>query len=103
MVLKRMIEGMDLGPEQGQNSKRIMDRELSWLDELVSDGRRFLVGEQFTRADLTPASLLAPLAAPKEHAIYAGLRPPREMEKELTNWKSRPSMAWVREIYGEHR
>lgn len=103
VVRKRMIDLMDLGPEQGQDSKHIVEGELSWLDGLLSDGRRFLVGEQFSRADMTAASLLAPLASPKEHPTYADLRLPPRVAADLVSWENRPSINWVREIYGQYR
>lgn len=103
VVRRRMIDVMDLGPEQGQDSKRIVDGELSWLDGMLSDGRQVLVGDQFSRADIAAASLLAPLAVPKEHPTYADLRLPPTLTSELANWQNRPSLNWVREIYAEYR
>ncbi len=103
LVRKLMIDRMDLGTEQGQDSKRIVEGELSWLDGLLSNGRHFLTGDQFSRADLTAASLLAPLAAPKEHPTYADLRLPPRLAADLVNWENRPSINWVRQIYGQYR
>lgn len=103
VVRKRMIDLMNLGPEQGQESKRIVDGELTWIDGMLSDGRHVLAGEQFSRADLTAASLLAPLAVPKEHPTYANLRLPPNLTTDLANWANRPSLNWVREIYAEYR
>lgn len=98
-----MIDFMDLGPAQGQESKHIVEFELSWLDGLVSDGRHFLIGDQFSRADMTAASLLAPLAVPKEHPTYADLRLPPQLAENLATWENRPSINWVRKIYGQYR
>ncbi len=100
---KRMISGMDLGPEQGQASRRIVDGELSWLDGLLSDGRRYLVADTFSRADMAAASLLAPLAVPREHPVYAELRLPPNLAADLADWETRPSLQWVRQMYAEHR
>ena len=103
LVRKLMIAGMDLGPEQGQDSKRIVHDELSWLDAMLSDGRHFLVGEQFSRADIAAASLFAPLVAPKEHPSYADLRLPPRLATDVTSWENRPSINWIREIYAKWR
>ncbi len=103
LVRKLMIDRMDLGTEQGQDSKCIVEGELRWLDGLLSNGRHFLAGDQFSRADLTAASLLAPLAAPKEHPTYADLRLPPRLAADLVNWENRPSINWVRQIYGQYR
>lgn len=103
LIRKLMIERMDLGPEQRKDSKRILEGELNWLDGLLSDGRNFLVGDQLSRADIAAASLLAPLAKPKEHPTYAHLRLPPRMAAEVANWESRPTIKWVRAIYREFR
>ena len=103
VVRKRMIKGMDLGSAQGQDSKSIIEGELQWLDGLLSDGRQFLIGEKFSRVDLTAASLLAPLAIPMEHPTYSGLVVPPRVADDLLAWKNRPVINWVREIYRQYR
>ena len=39
------------------------------VDELLSDGRPYLCGDQFTAADLTFASMTAPITLPREYGI----------------------------------
>ena len=103
LVRKFMIKGMDLGPEQGQDSKRLIEVELEWLDELLADGRPFLAGEQFSRADITAASLLAPLVLPSEHPTYSRVIVPPHAAEDLAGWDDRPAINWVREIYRQYR
>ena len=98
-----MIRAMDLGTEQWQESRRIVEDELDWFDGLLADGRRFLLGDRFSRADITAASLLAALALPKEHPTYGALEVPPQAATDLALWAKRPSLAWVREIYRGHR
>ena len=102
-VCKVMIKSMDLGPQQGQESKRIVEVELKWLDEMLSDGRRFLTGEQFSRADIAAASLLAPPAIPMQHPTYTSLIVPPNVANDLVGWEERRVINWVREIYGQYR
>ena len=79
-IRKKMIYGLDLGPEQGSESLRVVAGELDWLDGLLADGRAFLVGDRFSRVDLTAASLLAPLALPKEASNLRASRDPASIE-----------------------
>ena len=102
-ICKRMITGMDLGTRQGDESRQIVLAELDWLDALLADGRRFLVGDRFSRADLTAASLLAPVARPDEHPSYQHLQIPPGVAADLVSWEQRPSIAWVRDIYHQFR
>jgi glutathione S-transferase len=103
LVRQLMMGAMDLGPEQRQESRRIVEDELDWFDGLLADDRRFLLGDRFSRADITAASLLAPLALPKEHPTYGMLEVPPRARTDLALWAGRPTLAWVREIYREHR
>jgi len=103
-VVRQLMMGMmDLGPEQRQESRRIVEGELDWFDGLLNDGRRFLLGERFSRADMTAASLLAPLALPKQHPTYGMLDLPPLARADLALWSPRPTLAWVREIYSAYR
>ena len=98
-IVPFMISGMDLGPAQGEQSRRLLEGELDWLDDVLSDGRPYLTGHTFTRADLTAASLLAPLVNPPQHPTYAGLAMPPELEQTIAQWRERPVMKWVGDVY----
>ena len=102
-VRQLMIARMDLGPDQRDESLAIVERELDWLDGLLADGRSFLVGDRLSRADLTAASLLAPLALPEEHPTYGALEVPPLARADLGRWANRPILSWVRDIYREYR
>jgi len=98
-----MIARMDLGPKQAQESRDITEGELDWVDELLSGGRKYLVGAEFSRADIAAASLLAPLALPAEHPTYGAIEHPPNMAALVAGWEHRPSITWVRNIYAQHR
>jgi glutathione S-transferase len=102
-VRQVMIARMDLGTEQGQASRAIVEGELDWLDEQLSDGRKYLVGDDFSRADMAAASLLAPLALPPEHPVYHRMKHPPRMAADIKNWEKCPSLRWVRDIYARYR
>jgi glutathione S-transferase len=102
-IVPVMIKLMDLGPEQGKQSRDIIAEELDWLDGLLSDGRAYLTGDSFTRADLTAASLLAPLISPPQHPTYSALKIPPGIEAVIDKWRSRPVMQWSARMYAQHR
>lgn len=103
LIVPAMVDGMDLGPEQGLVSRDILLQELDWLDSLLADGRPYLVGDNFSRADLTAASLLAPLAQAPEHPSYADLQVPPRVAADITLWQQRPVLQWVKRLYQQHR
>ena len=102
-IVPIMIAGMDLGPAQGAESQAVLASELDWLDTLLADGRSYLSGRRFSRADLTAASLLAPLVNPPEHPTYAELYVPPNLAATLEQWRTRPILEWVLRIYAQER
>ena len=102
-IVPIMIKMMDLGPRQGQESLAIVEQELAWCDGLLSDGRPYLCGDQWSRADLTAASLWAPVVAPKEHPNYPGAVYPSAVAAKMKEWAERPTMQFVRKMYATHR
>jgi glutathione S-transferase len=102
-IVPLMIKGMDLGAGQGIQSRDIVLEELDWLDGLLADGRRYLTGDVFTRADLTAASLLAPLVNPANHPTYAALSIPASLEATIEGWRDRPILRWVSDVYAQQR
>jgi len=102
-IVQLMVKVMDLGPEQGLESRAIVDRELAWLDDLLADGRPYLTGDHWTRADLTAASLLAPLVVPEEHPVYTALEVPQTLASAMQAWADRPILHFVRRAYTAHR
>jgi glutathione S-transferase len=102
-IVPMMIKGMDLGPAQGLQSRAVVEAELDWLDSLLADGRPYLHGNQWTRADLTAAALLGPLAAPKEHPITAKAFFPSDVLKAMKDWEKRPALQFVGRMYSTHR
>jgi glutathione S-transferase len=102
-IRKIMMNRMDLGAAQGEESKALLLAELEWIDGLLADGREYLVDGRFSRADIAVASILAPLVAPKEHPVYHRLEHPPRIAHDAARWEQRPCIQWVRKIYAKHR
>ncbi len=103
LIQKLLIKGLDLGSGQFENSRNIIEKELDWLDGLIEGGEGFLSGDRFSRVDLSMASLLAPLALPKEHPTYNNLKLPPRLNQIAEVWSNRPSMRAVLEFYKNYR
>jgi glutathione S-transferase len=99
-VMMRMYE---VTPTAASESRSILDVELDWLDEKLSDGRPYLAGDKFSRADVTVASLLAFFARPPEMPIYNEMSLTNELKADCDRWASRPIMRWVRTQYESNR
>ncbi|MFT6286841.1 MAG: glutathione S-transferase [Alcanivorax sp.] len=102
-VVPSMIEKMELGADQGRESRAIVLQQLDWFDELLEDDRDYLLGDTFTRVDLSAASILAPLAMAPEHPTYGNLEMPPRIAQDVVEWQSRPVSQFVARVYRRHR
>jgi glutathione S-transferase len=85
-------------------AQQAKSRVLAVLDRLESElgNRKYLVGDRFSVADLTAASLLYPLVLP-EQAPKVVQEMPERYERLRASLAHRPGYRWVREIYAAHR
>lgn len=102
-IRKMMIKGMDLGAAQHVESRNIIDAELDWLDGILADGRPYLLGDTFSRADIAMASLFAPIVIPKEHPTYANFVLPPLMKEIAAKWQDRVSLKHALAVYSQFR
>ena len=96
---KVMRKHMRINLETSIQAKDHLDKSLDKVIEAL-DGKNYLVGEQFSRADLSVASLLAPLIMPPAY----GLKKPElpdELNKILESFE--PKLTWLRQMYKRHR
>ncbi|MGQ0586628.1 MAG: glutathione S-transferase C-terminal domain-containing protein, partial [Gammaproteobacteria bacterium] len=99
LIRQLFLRGLDTSPAAYARSQRIVDRTIGELDRAAAAGKRFMVGDALSVADITAAALLAPLACPEEHPIYSRRDYRQQMASVLAPWRDRPGLAWVRGIY----
>jgi glutathione S-transferase len=63
----------------------------------------YLVGDRFTAADLTAASLLFPLSFPSQLPFSIPNRSSAAMEHWKSRWAGRAGVDWMEKIYRAHR
>ena len=89
------------GPtEAGQEA---LAQTLAALDRIEAelDGRSYLVGSEFTVADLAGAALLFPAVGPAEGPQLPPL--PQSLQDFREEYADRTAIQWVREMYSRHR
>jgi glutathione S-transferase len=91
-----------------ENVQRCQDLVAGTLDDVAArldDGRPFLMGEQFTAADLTFAAMSAPLVLAPEYGVPlpepAQLAP--TLRDRVDEYRRHPAGQYALRIYREHR
>ena len=100
MLRKKMIAFLDINKKTAQLSKEQLVQAINKVAERL-DGRDFLVGNQFTRADLAAASLLAPLIKPVKYGLNWPGKLPDELEEFIAG--QRDKVQWVKDCYEHYR
>ena len=82
-----------------------VDSELDAVAELLADGRRHLVGDRFSAADLAFAALASPLVVPENYGTP--LPQPADMHEAFATavrrWRAHPAGAFALRMFAEER
>lgn len=71
--------------------------------ELDANGGGYLVGERFSVADLTAASMFGPLVGPEEGPVATSQQMPRAYEEFRDSQSERLGFRWVEDTFRKHR
>lgn len=71
--------------------------------ELDASGGEFLVGDRFSVADLTAASILYPMVLPPEGPIPPDSPSPPAFDRFRGEFAERPGYIWIEETFRRHR
>jgi glutathione S-transferase len=87
------------------DAKKIVDQVFDRVGFLLQDGRRFLVGNNFSAADLTFASLAAAVLVPEQYGVKLPYLDelPAEMAEQIKIWRNHPAGKFALRMYEEFR
>jgi glutathione S-transferase len=105
LVKKFMRLGMRIDESGAERSLGYVRTVFEEVADLLSDGRPFLVGNDFGAADLTFASLAAPVLLPR---MFGSPLPsldeiPAELLAQIEEFRSSPAGAFAIRMYRDHR
>jgi len=105
VALALIKRGLKVDAAGAERSRAKIDEAFSAVGAQLGDGRRYLIGDHFTVADLTFASLAAPILLP---AQYGGSLPsldvyPSAARAQIETWRRSPPGQFGLRIYAEHR
>ncbi len=105
VLMKAIKKGLHVDDEGKKRSEEKLEEVLLRVEKLLADGRSFLVGDRFTAADLTFASLFAPVLLPDEYGIPGG-KPSMAFpafDAYVASMRARPAGAFALRMFREHR
>ncbi len=105
LVVKVIKRGLKIDEAGAQKSIARVHEIFATVGERLKDGRRFLDGESFSAADLTFASLAAPVIFPEQHPVTfreVSALPP-EVRGLVTELRESPAGKFARRMYAEER
>jgi len=98
-------KGYKITPEGARRSLERVRKVFADISERLGDGREFLVANRFTAADLTFASLAAPMLLPAEcRAVQPSLEEvPPAMREEVMRLRNTPAGRFALRLFAEQR
>lgn len=99
-IKNKMRYLMKINDESAKKSKQALLKAVNKLNNHYQNND-FLVGEQFTRADLSAAALLAPLTMQPEYGLNWPKTIPIELQSLMNEFEGK--IDWVDRFYKQHR
>ena len=105
-LVSRVIDRyLKITPESAAKSLRISREVFDSVGERLADGRKYLVGDRFTAADLSFAALSAPLLVPPEYGVPLPQPDelPAPMAATVRELRDHPAGRFALEMYRRER
>jgi glutathione S-transferase len=108
LVASRLKKRMRIDDGALDRSLAVINEELDAIDEVLTDGRRFLVGDRFTAADLALACAAAPALVVQADEGYGAHLPsldalPPRYRALADGWRTRPSGKLAMRMFATER
>jgi glutathione S-transferase len=103
LITSLISRGLKVGPEGAARSRKVVDQVFGRVAERISDGRRYLVGDRFTAADLSFAALAAAVVFPPafQKFVLAESRWPSAIRAEVEQARATAAGRFAMRLYEE--
>lgn len=104
-LFRLLLRSLDVSRENVDKGFPVIPETFDWVASRLGDGRPFLCGNRFTAADLTFASLAAPVLWPAEYGIrFPSLDEiPADVRNTILQFRAHPAGEFALRLFREHR
>ena len=105
LAVAMIKRGLNIDADGAERSRIKIEDTFGRIAQHLADGRRFLIGDKFSVADLTFAALAAPVLLPDHHPTKF---PPLtdladEARTQMVTWRETPAGQFAMRMYKDHR
>ena len=104
LVREAIRRGYAINPQRVMRSEQRVEEALVLLESELKKGQgQYLVGDRFSLADITAASMLAPLISPQGSPwdLFDETTLSPTLRKQMENWRARPAGKWLLAMYAQ--
>lgn len=105
IAVRMLTKSLKIDADGVERSRKEIEETFARVDDVLRDGRKFLVGDRFSVADLTFAALAAPVLFPDGHPAHkfslAWL--PAEAQEQVDRWRHSRAGQFALRMYADHR
>jgi glutathione S-transferase len=103
-----MKRALRIDPQSAERAKQSVVKVFDEVEKRLADGRPFLLGEHFSRADLSFACMASPLLLVQTHEGYGAWLPPIESlpqraQEEVDFFRAHPAGQFALRVFRENR
>lgn len=102
MLRQKIYQSYVISDANVEHSRHEFDVAMGEIEKKLKQ-RQYLVGEHFTRADLSVASMLSWLVMPPEHPFPWREIPDPQTRTFYDEYRDHPVSEWVKKMYRDHR
>jgi glutathione S-transferase len=105
LAVRMLTRSLKIDAAGAERSRKKIEETFARVDDVLRDGRKFLIGDRFCVADLTFAALAAPVLLPEGHSAqkFSIDWMPAEAQEQIDRWRHSRAGQFGLRMYADHR
>ncbi len=102
ILRKKIYKSYVISEEKYNEARYNFEQAMEEIAQIIAQ-QPYLLGDQFSRADVSIASMLSLLVMPEQHPFPWQDVPDKQAREFLNSYKGHPVFKWTENIYQKHR